>query len=303
MRALSAITLIFILSASGVFAQDVSSETVLVSRGDAAITAQDFKAAMQQVPEQHRSSVATDPEQSQKLVAMLLENRLLAQAARERGLGEEQMIQTRVRLKTEQILATELLQRVVAEHIGDADYAQMAEEYYLTHKGEFKTDPVVSVTHVMVGTESRTLEEALKIATKVHDKLVSGEADMKTLVAEYSDDPAAVQNKGQYADQALSRFVQPFADAVKALEPGAISEPVKTRYGYHVIRLDARTEPHQQSLEDVNKQLITRMEKQHKDTIRSRFLAKLIAENPIEADPEAFQTLRKEFAKTAPPAE
>jgi len=54
----------------------------------------------------------------------------------------------------------------------------------------------------------------------------------------------------------MGDMVKPFEEAAFALEPGEISEPVKTDYGYHVIRLDAYYEPTMMTFEEVKPQLV-----------------------------------------------
>lgn len=101
-------------------------------------------------------------------------------------------------------------------------------EYY--EKNKDNLDSVVA-SHILLDTE----EEAL--ACKV--RLDEGE-DFATLAAELSKDPVSKENGGSLGETTFSNYVPEFAAAARTQEIGVIGEPVKTKYGYHIIRVDER---------------------------------------------------------------
>jgi parvulin-like peptidyl-prolyl isomerase len=72
-----------------------------------------------------------------------------------------------------------------------------------------------------------------------------------------SIDPSAKQNSGALPASPASQYVQEFADAAIALEPGQISKPVHTQFGWHVIRLEDETVT---PFDQVRGQLVTQQE-------------------------------------------
>jgi len=107
---------------------------------------------------------------------------------------------------------------------------------------------VATVRHVLIATldsqtgeEKRTEEEALQLAREVKDKLVKG-ADWNEIAKEYSDDPGSKDNGGLYENQKTGVWVDAFKNAVNTQPIGVIGDPVKTEYGYHVIKVESRTE-------------------------------------------------------------
>ncbi|MEN2283954.1 peptidylprolyl isomerase [Algoriphagus sp. SE2] len=85
----------------------------------------------------------------------------------------------------------------------------------------------------------------LRMALKIRDKINSG-ADINELAVEYSDDPSAKVNKGDLGYFTALQMVQPFEDAAFSLQPGEVSDPVMTNFGYHIIKvLDKRPNPGQ----------------------------------------------------------
>jgi peptidyl-prolyl cis-trans isomerase D len=89
--------------------------------------------------------------------------------------------------------------------------------------------------HILVtGKDDAT---ALAQAQQVLAQAKSGK-DFGELAKQYSQDPGSAQNAGDLGWAERSAFVKPFADALFAMKVGEIAGPVKTQYGYHIIRLD-----------------------------------------------------------------
>ncbi|MFO0661842.1 MAG: peptidylprolyl isomerase [Polyangiaceae bacterium] len=111
--------------------------------------------------------------------------------------------------------------------------------------GETQTGPrEIRASHLLVmfkggkaspASVQRTKEEARARALEALDKARNG-ANFEALVAEYSDEPAARDTKGDLGRFTRKRMVKAFADAAFALEVGQISEVVESEFGFHVIR-------------------------------------------------------------------
>jgi len=105
---------------------------------------------------------------------------------------------------------------------------------------------VVSVRHILIGTvdpqtgaEKRKDEEALKIAQDVKAKLDAG-GDWTALAKEYSEDDGSKDNGGLYEDQNPNSWVEEFKQAAITQPVGQIGEPVKSQFGYHVMKVEKR---------------------------------------------------------------
>jgi len=133
---------------------------------------------------------------------------------------------------------------------------QVQELYESTLEADPHAYTLATVRHVLVafepvGGEARTKEEALKRAQAVKAKLDAG-ADFAEIAKEYSDDTGSSQQGGRYVSNPVSDWVEPFKEAVLALEIGLISDPVETEYGYHVILVEERKD---QTYEEVKELL------------------------------------------------
>lgn len=110
----------------------------------------------------------------------------------------------------------------------------------------------ITVRHILISAKSdadkegRADSEALARANEVYQKLTNN-GDFISLAKEYSDDPGSKNSGGLIGPMPLEQFkysmVQEFVDASLALNPGDISKPVKSQYGYHVIKLESKGVP------------------------------------------------------------
>lgn len=126
----------------------------------------------------------------------------------------------------------------------DPEYLAVSEggsAYYEQHLEDYKT-PNVRVKHILFPTVNQKTgqplsEEAQKEAEaqakEIYEQLKKG-ADFETLLQQYSNDPG--MGEDGYIVNQETPFVQEFKDAALKLRAGEFSEPVKTDYGFHVIK-------------------------------------------------------------------
>ena len=100
--------------------------------------------------------------------------------------------------------------------------------------------------HILVDTEA----EAKEIFTRLQ-----GGADFAVLARERSKDTGSAQMGGDLGLSDRNAFVKPFADALFAMKEGELRGPVKTEFGYHVIRLDAIQAARGKSFDEVRGEL------------------------------------------------
>jgi len=80
-------------------------------------------------------------------------------------------------------------------------------------------------------------------------------ADFAKLANEYTDDPTGKGNGGDLPPFARGQMVPEFEEAAFAMSPGEIKGPVKTQFGYHIIKLESKTPARTRTLEEVRPSL------------------------------------------------
>jgi peptidyl-prolyl cis-trans isomerase D len=106
--------------------------------------------------------------------------------------------------------------------------------------------------HILFKAESETqVQEATAKAQLLRERLMKGQ-DFAKAAEELSEDPSAKGNGGDLGWFNASKMVKPFSDAAAALKVGEISQPVRTQFGVHLIKLEGRRE---KSFEDMKASL------------------------------------------------
>ena len=119
-------------------------------------------------------------------------------------------------------------------------------QYFIQNKEEFDTSEQVNASHILVDTE----QEARDIKQQLDDG-----GDFAELAAEYSKDASNAQQGGALGFFGKGRMVAPFEEAAFGMEPGEISDPVQTDFGFHIIRVEDKTEAQETKLEDVSDEI------------------------------------------------
>ncbi|WP_432666181.1 peptidylprolyl isomerase [Wukongibacter baidiensis] len=118
-------------------------------------------------------------------------------------------------------------------------------DYFNNNQESFKTPESVQASHILVKEE----EEIKKIAKEIEDGLAFEEAATK-----YSTCPSK-QRGGDLGQFTKGQMVPEFENAAFAMEEGEVSEPVKTQFGYHLIKLVNKNESTSQNFEEVKDQI------------------------------------------------
>jgi peptidyl-prolyl cis-trans isomerase C len=133
------------------------------------------------------------------------------------------------------------IRRWIASQIPqDTISEKQAKSYYDNNTQEFKHSALVKASHILFMCEpeasAEIIQEKKDAATKAWNRANAGE-DFAALAKELSEEPGADKSEGDLGFFAKDRMVPEFAEAAFALETGATSEPVRTPFGWHVIRV------------------------------------------------------------------
>jgi peptidyl-prolyl cis-trans isomerase C len=123
-----------------------------------------------------------------------------------------------------------------SDAVADAD----AKKFYETNTEEFKNPETVKASHILILVDKDDSDEVVKqkeaLAKKAAARAKKGE-DFTKLAKELSEEPGAKESGGDLGFFAKDRMVPEFAEAAFSQKPGSISDPVKTQFGWHVIKV------------------------------------------------------------------
>ncbi len=135
---------------------------------------------------------------------------------------------------------------------------QDAADYYERNKDQIVTEETVRASHILIALAQDASEAettaALEKISALRERIIAGE-DFADIAREYSEGPTSVKG-GDLGEFGRGTMVPPFEQAVFALEVGEVSRPVRTQFGYHLIKLTAKSEAGIIPYEDVKMQIM-----------------------------------------------
>ncbi len=266
-KQLTALFTAAIVSLSGLaMATEQKTEVIAVVNGTQ-LTEEDFQAYAKL-----RLGVRPGPnlpaDKRAELMEELINRELIYQQALAEGFDKSPEVQRMIQEQIRNILTSQRIKKLLDETpISEAELRKIYQEQVSQPAAmEYRA------RHILLKTE----EEAKQVIAELNKG-----ADFITLAKERSIGPSAVEG-GDLGWFALNQMVQPFANAVAKLKPGQYSKrAVKTKYGWHVIRLEEAREVQPPAFETMERQLRSVAQNQ----IVSDFIASLKAKGQVEIKP------------------
>lgn len=300
MRTLCLAALIGAAPTLGAFAQDaaapaaptaeapapVAPETVVAKVGDDEITEADLNFAAEDLAQDIAQMPAS--ERRAFLLRVLIDMKVMAGAAKTAGMDQTPLFAQRL-----EYLKDRALRRA---YFADAIAAGVTEEQvrgeYDKYVAQFQPQEEIHAAHILVETK----EEADAIEAEL-----KGGADFATIAKEKSIDPGSGANGGDLGFFSKGMMVPEFETAAFALaNPGDISAPVQSQFGFHIIKLEEKRESQPPAFEQVAPQL----QQQVLMRVFNEKVAELMNGVTVDVtDPELKAAMDAQDAAAAAPAE
>lgn len=237
---------------------------VVAQVGDQKITSGDIEEILSHIPPQYRTRYSSR-QGRREIVEGLVEIKMLAYEAKNRGLDKKDSVRMKISYLTDQTLAKELESELKKNYqVSDADI----QKYYQEHQEKYVTPERIKASHILVDSQAK--------ADAVLAQYRKG-AGFETLARQNSKDSSASRG-GDLGWFGKGRMDPAFEKAAWALKKGEVSGVVKTPFGYHIIRLDDRRESVSRAMDQLKRPIERaiqreRMEKEMtalKDSIRKK---------------------------------
>ncbi len=174
------------------------------------------------------AKLSSFPDDFQKnFVEKYIENKLVLQEGRKRGYNKNPEIAAKIKEAEDYLIQQKVLTEAVVKNKNEAKLKALYDEKY---KGK-DAEQEVMASHILVKTE----EEAKEIKAQL-DK----GTDFAKLAKEKSLDPGAKVSGGDLGFFTKDQMVPEFAEAAFSLKPVSVSNPVKTEFGWHIIKVLAK---------------------------------------------------------------
>lgn len=233
-------------------------DKVVLTVGDQKVTEAQFDDMISAIPAQYQQTArgAGKRQFAEQIIQVLM----LSQEAQKRKLDEDPKLKQELAFQRENLMAQALF--VSLQDKAKVDDAAV-EKYYNEHKSDYE---VLKARHILIrvkgapmqavaGKPELTDEEALAKAQAIRKRLEAGE-DFAAVAKAESDDAGSGAQGGDLGEFRKGMMVPPFETAAFAAKVNEVTEPVKTPFGYHLIKVESHiTKSLDEARPDIEKKL------------------------------------------------
>ncbi|MGI8893412.1 MAG: peptidylprolyl isomerase [Bacteroidia bacterium] len=217
------LSIIFITSIfTSVFAQSPTNDPVLLKIANENITRSEFEKVYKK---NNSKDAAFDSQSLHDYLDLFINYKLKVKEAEEMKLDTSQAFVTELSGYRKQLAQPYLTDREVSDHLIKEAYDRLQYDVRASH----------ILIKVAADAMPKDTVEAYNKAMKARERVTKG-ADFAVVARELSDDPSAKDNGGDLGYFTAMQMVYPFESAAYTNKPGNVSMPVRTNFGYHIIK-------------------------------------------------------------------
>lgn len=246
----------------------MEKEKVLAVVDGVEITGEDFNDMLAQIDPQVAQYFMMGGHE-EELIDELVHQQLLLMDAKENGLDKEEEFQKVLKKTEDSLLKTYAIGKLL-ENVKASE--KEVEEFYNKNAEKYDTPAGVHASHILVDSEEK--------ANEIYEELQNG-ADFAELAVANSSCPSSQQG-GDLGVFQKGQMVPEFDAVVFEMEEGEISKPVKTQFGYHVIKLLNKVDAEKHTLSEVKDQVEQEVKRFKDQTAYLDKIAELKAKHAIE---------------------
>lgn len=240
----------------------MSNQEVLAVVAGKNITGADFEEFLKNLPEEQKL-YANNPRFRTQFFEQMLALYMYAELGAELKLEETEEFKTILEKAKRDILA----QLAVQEVVKTAEVTEEEKkEFYNANPQQFQKPATVRAKHIL------TKEEAECEA--ILESLKKGEKEFEEAAKEFSECPSG-SNGGDLGQFGKGQMVKEFEEVAFSAEIGEVAGPVKTQFGYHLIKVELRTEASVTPFEEAEEKITEMLSKQKQNRIYSEKLSEL----------------------------
>lgn len=240
---------------------------VVFSAGDAKMTVAEFEAFLGELHPDVQMQ-ARGPNR-RRIAEDVVRMKLLAAEASKLRLDQTPQFEMQMRIMRDNALAGAMIKKLQGELVKEED---IKKEY------EAKKDAFVQATvrHILIEPGPDLTEEKARAKAEDIKKRLDAGGDFAAIARAESTDKVSAQNDGLIGPLRRGQMPPEFQEKAFAMPVGQLSDPVKTRYGYHIIKVDARgTLPLEDVRQEIADELLPAKLQQYVDDLYKKANARL----------------------------
>jgi peptidyl-prolyl cis-trans isomerase C len=267
-----------------------------LSDGVSSVALEDVRRDLDSAPTDLRGQMSRD--QMTRYVANLLLDRRLADAAEKAGLAQDEKVKAQLDKARRDIMIRAFVDAAMAKaEAGLPDLQGLAKERYEASKATYAQPEAIRAAHILLKVKQDDPERTdakVKAAAEQLLAELKGGADFEALAKARSEDPGSARQGGLLPGwMNKGRLVPQFEAVAYALKPGELSSPVKSRFGYHIIKLIEHREALAKPFDEVKEQIVSAIRAEMLAQKRQEFISQFAGKKPIAIDEAALEALKK----------
>jgi peptidyl-prolyl cis-trans isomerase C len=268
---------------SGCAQKKESDKPFLAKVNNKTITNQDFMDKLETLPEWARARFKS-AQGKREFLDEIIKEEILYQEAIKIGLDKEETFKERVEEFKRMTIVSTLLKREIEEKAAITD--NEVREFYDKHRDNFKSGLEIKAQHILVDTE----EEAEDLLKKIMKK-----ESFSELAKTFSKDKSTAVNGGDLGYFGRGRMVPEFENVAFSLKVGEVSDPVKSQFGYHIIKVTDKKEGKIRDFNEVKDTIERRLKVDKQKSIFETYITNLKDKSSnIEINETALTELAQE---------
>ncbi len=252
--------------------------TVIAKVNNAVITEEDFLRGISGLPEWAKERFSSTEGKKQFLEEMI-KRELLYQEAERLGFSKDKEFLEKVEEYKKMTLLSTFLKKEIEDKAVVSD--NEIKDYYDKNTEEFRTDQV-KASHILVETEEK--------AKEIFNRINNGE-DFAKLAESFSKDSGTAQRGGDLGFFGKGKMIPEFEKVAFSLKPGEVSQPLKSRFGYHIIKVIEKKEGSQLSIEEVREKIENKLISEKQRKLFESLIERLTKESKIDRNLDKLDSI------------
>jgi peptidylprolyl isomerase len=286
-------------------------DTAPATAGDAAgaannwvqptLQSEDMETLIKTLPIDQRDGILNDGKVFENLAKQEAINRALINAARSNGLEKEPLIQKLMQRGADRVMAEVYLNRVIVSNL-PAGYPTEAQvkEYFDKNKTKFQTPERMHLWQIFLpvpeGATDAAVAEVKRQAESIAKAIKQGRQDFGAAATQYSKDQRSRINGGYLGLLQVTDLIPEVHSVVTTLKVDAVSDPIRSKQGFHIIKKGATVAAQSLQLSDINDNQIRQLMIQEKIAeVRSGALKKIQDTYPVKYDSAQLESWRQKI--------
>jgi len=229
------------------------------------VEAADFDAYMQ-----HKRIAIRNDEHQDKVLDQYLQREAMAHLIESKLLKDDAVLQAEINEQKKEILISRYFEQYLKDQVSD----EAVGNFYNNNLDKYE-EKKVQVAHVLLRL-NRNMDESqrkVKMTTvqEAYSKIQAG-MDFTEAANKYSEDGVSAKKGGDLGWLAEGSIHKTFSDKAFALKAGAVSEPIETPYGFHIIKVLSAPKVSRKSLDSVKGEIRYQLRNSAKESERARIL-------------------------------